>query len=56
LQLLELRLSVLVLMMFRALTCDLLDLRAEARGPAEVFYAMVVDCCCCCCSLGCCRE
>jgi len=42
--------------MFRALTRDLLDLRADVRGPADAFFAMVVDCCCCCSSLGCCRE
>jgi hypothetical protein len=42
--------------MFRELTHDLLDLRAEVRGPAASFFAMVVDCCCCCSSLGCCRD
>jgi hypothetical protein len=42
--------------MFKALTADLLDLRAERRGPVDALFAMVVDCCCCCCSLGCCRE
>ncbi|HEY2219249.1 MAG TPA: hypothetical protein VGH35_07895 [Gaiellaceae bacterium] len=42
--------------MFTALTADLLDLRADVRGPAAALFAMVVDCCCCCCSLGCCHE
>jgi hypothetical protein len=42
--------------MFAALTQDLLDLRAEARGPVASFFATVVDCCCCCSSLGCCRD
>jgi len=42
--------------MFTALTHDLLDLRADVRGPVAAAFAMVVDCCCCCCCLGCCPE
>ena len=38
--------------MFTALTDDLLDLRAETRGPAGALFAMVIDCCSCCCCLG----
>jgi hypothetical protein len=53
--LLELRLPVGVLM-FGALTDDLLDLRAEIMGERGSLFAAVIDCCCCCCSLGCCRE
>ena len=53
--LLVLRLHVPVLM-FTALTNDLLDLRAEVRGGVSALFAAVIDCCCCCCSLGCCRE
>lgn len=41
--------------MFTTLTQDLLDLRADVRGPVVASFAMVVDCCCCCCSLGCCH-
>jgi hypothetical protein len=50
-----LRLPVPVLM-FAALTSELLDLRAEVRGPNAAAFAMVVDCCCCCSSLGCCER
>src|SRR5262249_49852839 len=56
LQLFVLRLRLLVRLMFTALTAELLDLRAEVRGPTVALFAMVVDCCCCCCSLGCCHE
>jgi len=35
--------------MLSSLTADLLDLRAEARGPARALFAAVIDCCCCCC-------
>jgi hypothetical protein len=49
LQLFELRLSLLVRLMFAALTAELLDLRVAVRGPSTALFAMVVDCCSCCC-------
>jgi hypothetical protein len=39
--------------MFASLTAELLDLRADVRGPAGALFAMVVDgCCSCCCCYG----
>jgi hypothetical protein len=40
--------------MFRKLTTELLDLRAEMLGKPGGLFAAVVDCCCCssCCCGG----
>jgi hypothetical protein len=35
--------------MFKELTRDLLDLKAEAKGETGSLFAMVIDCCCCSC-------
>jgi hypothetical protein len=43
----------LLLIMFRELTDELLDLQASVRGIAAPAYAMVQTCCsCCCCCIG----